>query len=114
MTKGFGKVAKLGDQEPLYAASIILGLCGLVLTDRRLVHDGLRVGAAVAVSDVLKSVTKKLVMRSRPKSVVAGHDYRREGAVPTRRPSNLFRQGTWRRHWRPAEPCVVSIPGLVL
>ncbi len=79
ITKQLSHLAKLGDQEPLYAASILLGVCGLVLKDRRLVRSGVRVGAAVAASDVLKSLTKKLVTRSRPKSVAAGRGYRREG-----------------------------------
>ena len=79
ITKGLGRLAKLGDQEPLYAASFILAACGLVLKDRRLIQAGVRVGAAVAVSDVLKSATKKLVKRSRPKALAAGQDYRREG-----------------------------------
>ena len=93
VTKGLGKVAKLGDQGPLYAASIILGLCGLVLKNRKLVHAGLRVGAAVAVSDVLKSATKKLVKRSRPKSVAAGHDYRREGGGSDEKAEQSFPSG---------------------
>ena len=93
VTKWLGKLAKLGDQEPLYAASVILAVTGLVLQDRRLVHAGVRVGAAVAASDVLKSVTKKLVKRSRPKSVAAGHDYRREGGGSDEKAEQSFPSG---------------------
>ena len=93
VTKGLGKLAKLGDQEPLYAAAAILGLSGLVVGDRRLIHAGLRVGAAVAVSDILKSMTKKLVKRSRPKSVAAGHDYRREGGGSDEKAEQSFPSG---------------------
>ena len=93
VTKWLGKLAKLGAQEPLYAASVILAVTGLVLQDRRLVHAGVRVGAAVAASDVLKSVTKKLVKRSRPKSVAAGHDYRREGGGSDEKAEQSFPSG---------------------
>ena len=93
VTKGLGKVAKLGDQEPLYAASIILAVAGLVVSDRRLVHAGIRVGVAVAVSDILKSVTKKLVTRSRPKSVVEGQGYQREEGGSDEKAKQSFPSG---------------------
>ena len=93
MTKGLGKLAKLGDQEPLYAASIVLGLSGLVLKDRRMVHAGVRIGLAVAVSDVLKSLAKTLMKRSRPKSVSAGRDYRSEGGGSDDKDEQSFPSG---------------------
>ena len=93
VTKALGRLAKLGDQEPLYAASVILAVAGAARRDRKLVAAAIRVGAAVAVSDVLKSLTKKLIKRSRPRAVFAGHDYRREGGGSDSKDEQSFPSG---------------------
>ena len=78
LTKALGRLAKLGDQEPLYAAAAMLALLAVVRRDGRLGLAAVRVGAAVAMSDAMKSLTKKLIKRSRPRTVMEGHGYRRE------------------------------------
>ena len=78
VTKVLGRAAKLGDQEPLYAAAAVLVLLGFGLGHRRLVLAGLRIGTAVALSDALKSATKKLVARTRPRSLADDHAYKSE------------------------------------
>ena len=75
--KAAGQVAKLGDQEPLYAAAGVLAVAGLVLGQPRLLEAGVRVGTAVALSDAIKSATKKLVKRSRPHTVAEEDRYTR-------------------------------------
>lgn len=74
--KAAGKAAKLGDQEPLYLAAAALAGAGLLLRNPKMVWAGLRVGAAVALSDLTKSGIKRLVTRSRPRTVIEGKGYR--------------------------------------
>lgn len=68
--KTAAKVAKLGDQEPLYGLAALLTGAGLGLGRPELVRAGLRMTAAVGLADALKSLVKKAVARSRPSTVV--------------------------------------------
>lgn len=69
------KVAKLGDQEPLYAMAALLTGAGVGLGRPELIRAGLRMTAAIGVADALKSLVKKGVARSRPNTVIEEDRY---------------------------------------
>ena len=57
---------KLGDQEPLYALSVALVVIGCTCGRARLAVAGVSMLAAVGAADAGKSLTKRLVKRTRP------------------------------------------------
>ncbi len=92
-TKVLGPIAQLGDQEPLYAAAAILVIAAAVRRDPRLGVAAVRVGAAVALSDAMKSAAKKLVKRSRPRALAEGRGYRREAGGSNEKAEQSFPSG---------------------
>ncbi len=92
VTKALGRVAKLGDQEPLYAAGVALALAGVCLRSRPLFLTGVRIGTAVALSDAMKSVAKRLIKRTRPKAS-GGDQYRREFGGSNNKDDQSFPSG---------------------
>lgn len=76
--KTVAKVAKLGEQEPLYAVAALLTGAGVGLGRPELIRSGLRMTEAIGAADALKSLVKKGVARSRPKTVIEEDRYVRE------------------------------------
>jgi membrane-associated phospholipid phosphatase len=64
--KAAASAGKFGDQGPLYALSSGILIVGVGSRDRRLTDCGLAMLAAIAVADLGKRLTKRLVRRTRP------------------------------------------------
>jgi membrane-associated phospholipid phosphatase len=73
-----GKIAKLSDQEPLYALGGALVAVGLVARKPRLASAGLRIALAVGLADLMKSALKGQVQRTRPHVTLEEHRYERD------------------------------------
>jgi membrane-associated phospholipid phosphatase len=71
-----GKAGKIGDQEPLYALGALLLVCGVVTRRERWAKLGVTLLAGVAVADAGKTLTKRLVKRTRPHVLLDEGRYR--------------------------------------
>jgi membrane-associated phospholipid phosphatase len=67
-------LGEIGDQGPLYSIGALLSCVGMLRKDGRCFKAGIRVAASVALADVLKTVIKGQVRRTRPDpSLEDGH-----------------------------------------
>jgi len=88
-----GKVGKLGDQEPLYALGTTLLVIGCVARHRRCAAAGVSMLAAVGAADAGKSLTKKLVKRTRPHVLLEEGRYAAEQGGSARKKEQSFPSG---------------------
>lgn len=92
--KAAGLVSKIGDQGPLYALSAGLLIVGLFSRDRRLAGSGTAMLAAIALADLGKSGTKRLVGRTRPHVLLDEGRYETDAADGTEeKPEQSFPSG---------------------
>lgn len=116
-------VAKLGDQEPLYAVGVALLLGGLLTRRTALCGTGLSILGRVAVADILKRLVKRNVKRTRPEELLDKGRYEREAGGGDERSEQSFPSGhvactlaaaaaVTRRHPRLA-PAALTFTGLV-
>ena len=71
----------------------MLAVLAAARRDPRLGLAAARVGAAVALADAMKSVTKKMMKRSRPRAVAEGRPYRREAGGADEKAEQSFPSG---------------------
>ena len=84
---------KIGDQEPLYAISAALLVCGLALRDRRLAGSGGAMLAAITLADFGKSGVKRLVSRTRPHVLLDEQRYDTDAGGSQEKPEQSFPSG---------------------
>jgi len=93
VSKAAGKASKIGDQEPLYAISAAVLVCGLAAKDRTLASTGAALFAGVAAADAGKSLTKRLVKRTRPHVLLDEQRYESEAGASAEKAEQSFPSG---------------------
>ncbi|WP_156679714.1 phosphatase PAP2 family protein [Sphingomonas profundi] len=88
-----GGLSELSDQPPLIALSAGTFALGIVRGDRRLAETGGRMLAAHLLATAIKSAIKQRIVRTRPKVVAEGADYRMHGGEENAHPVNSFPSG---------------------
>lgn len=88
-----GTLSDLSDQPPLIALSAGTLALGIVRGDRRLAETGGRMLAAHLLATAMKSAIKHRVVRTRPKVVADGADYRMHEGEENAHPVNSFPSG---------------------
>ncbi|HEX8310543.1 MAG TPA: phosphatase PAP2 family protein [Chthoniobacteraceae bacterium] len=91
--KAAGEASKLGDQEPLYALSAGILVCGLAMRDRRLGEMGVKLLLAVAVADAAKNGIKRCVKRTRPHVLLEEGRYESGAGGSEEKPEQSFPSG---------------------
>jgi membrane-associated phospholipid phosphatase len=91
--KAAAKAGKLGDQEPLYLISAGVAAAGLLSRRPRLFMAGVRMGAAVAAADLIKSLVKRGVTRTRPHVLLDEGRYERDLGGAEDKPEQSFPSG---------------------
>lgn len=89
LVKAIGKAGKIADQEPLYAIAAAVIVYGLVARDRRLAA----LLAAVGAADGAKSLTKRLVKRTRPHVLLDESRYEIGASGSEEKPEQSFPSG---------------------
>ncbi|MDQ6764527.1 MAG: phosphatase PAP2 family protein [Verrucomicrobiota bacterium] len=93
LVKAAGDASKIGDQGPLYAISAAVLIAGIGSKNRRLASSGFSMLAAVAVADLAKSLTKRLVRRTRPHVFLDEGRYETDAGGSPRKPEQSFPSG---------------------
>lgn len=84
---------KIGDQGPLYAIASVVLLYGLAKRDRRLAGAAVTMLAAVGAADAGKSLTKRLVKRTRPHVLLDEQRYKSEAGGSEKKTDQSFPSG---------------------
>lgn len=88
-----GIAGKIGDQGPLYAISAAVLVTGLAARNRRLAGSGICMLAAIGAADLSKSLTKRLVRRTRPNVLLEEGRYHKDVGGSEEKPEQSFPSG---------------------
>lgn len=88
-----GHASKITDQEPLYAISAAVLIWSMVARNPRLGGAGAALLCAVAAADAGKSVTKRLVKRTRPNVLLDENRYEATAGGSEQKPEQSFPSG---------------------
>ena len=91
--RALGALSELSDQPPLIALSAGTFAFGLLRGDRRLAETGGRMLSAHLLATAIKSAIKARIVRTRPKTVADGADYRMHEGDENAHPVNSFPSG---------------------
>lgn len=93
VVRSASKVGKLGDQEPLYAGSLVTLIYALATCRLRLAIAAIAVLAGVAAADAGKTVAKRSVHRTRPHVTMDDHRYESGAGGSEQEPEQSFPSG---------------------
>jgi membrane-associated phospholipid phosphatase len=91
--KAAASAGEFGDQGPLYALATGVLAVGVASRDRRVTDCGLAMVAAIAVADLGKRITKRLVRRTRPHVLLEEGRYDADAGGSDRKPEQSFPSG---------------------
>lgn len=91
--KAAASAGEFGDQGPLYALATGVLAVGVASRHRRVTDCGLAMLAAIAVADIGKRITKRLVRRTRPHVLLEEGRYDSDTGGSPRKPEQSFPSG---------------------
>jgi membrane-associated phospholipid phosphatase len=91
--KAAASAGEFGDQGPLYAMATGVLAVGVASRDRRVTDCGLAMVAAIAIADLGKRITKRLVRRTRPHVLLEEGRYDADTGGSDRKPEQSFPSG---------------------